>query len=135
VIPTASVPSIREIKRELERIGRERVSSFELEQAKSYLIGQFPIRIARLDELSRQASELLAFSAGESRWSRFLESITQVDADRIFEVAQKYVLPKPVVVIVGDKDVLLDELREFDRLEVYDLKGVLLFTLIKGVEG
>jgi len=135
VIPTASAPSIREIGREIERLGREKVSNFELEQAKSYLIGQFPIRIARLDELSRQASELLAFSAGESRWSRFLESITQVDADRIFEVAQKYVLPKPVVVIVGDKDVLLDELREFDRLEVYDLKGVLLFTLIKGVEG
>jgi len=135
VIPTASVPSIREIKRELERIGRERVSSFELEQAKSYLIGQFPIRMARLDELSRQASELLAFSSGESRWSGFLESITQVEADRIFEVAQKYVLPKPVVVIVGDKDVLLDELRELDRLEVYDLKGVLVYTLIKGVEG
>jgi predicted Zn-dependent peptidase len=91
--------------------------------------------MARLDELSRQASELLAFSSGESRWSGFLESITQVEADRIFEVAQKYVLPKPVVVIVGDKDVLLDELRELDRLEVYDLKGVLVYTLIKGVEG
>jgi len=135
VIPPASGPSIREIKRELERISREKVSNFELEQAKSYLIGQFPIRIARLDELSRQVSELLAFSVVDSRWSRFLENITQVDADRIFEVAQKYLLPKPVVVIVGDKDVLLDQLRELDRLEVYDLKGVLLYTLIKGVEG
>jgi zinc protease len=135
VIPSASGPAIREIMRELERISREKVSNFELEQAKSYLIGQFPIRIARLDELSRQVSELLAFSLVDSRWSRFLENITQVDADRIFEVAQKYLLPKPVVVIVGDKDVLLDQLRELDRLEVYDLKGVLLYTLIKGVEG
>jgi predicted Zn-dependent peptidase len=135
VIPTAAAPSIREIRRELERIGQERVTNFELEQAKSYLIGQFPIRIASLDELSRQASELLAFSAGESRWSQFLENITPVDADRIFEVAEKYVLPKPVVVIVGDEDVLLDELRELDRLEVYDLQGVLVYTLNKGVEG
>jgi predicted Zn-dependent peptidase len=135
VIPSASAPSILEIKREIERIGRERVSNFELEQAKSNLIGQFPIRIARLDELSRQASELLAFSAGESRWAHFLENITQVDADGIFEMGQKYLLPKPVVVIVGDKDVLLEELRELDRLEVYDLQGVLVYTLIKGVEG
>jgi hypothetical protein len=58
-----------------------------------------------------------------------------VDADRIFEVAQKYLLPKPVVIIVGDKDVLLEHLRDLERLEVYDLKGVLLYTLIKGVEG
>lgn len=135
VVPTASGPSIREIKRELERIGQERVSNFELEQAKSYLIGQFPIRIARLDELSRQASELLAFSSGDFRWTHFLELITQVDADRIFEVARKYMGPKPVVVIVGDKDVLLDELRDIERLEVYDLEGVLVYTLIKGVEG
>jgi hypothetical protein len=58
-----------------------------------------------------------------------------VDADRIFEVAQRYLLPKPVVVIVGDKDRLLDHLRDLERLEVYDLKGVLLYTLVKGVEG
>jgi zinc protease len=135
VIPSASGPAIREILRELERISREKVSNFELEQAKSYLIGQFPIRIARLDELGRQVAELLAFSSVDSRWSRFLENITQVDADRIFEVAQKYLLPQPLVVIVGDKNVLLDQLRDLDRLEVYDLKGVLLYTLIKGVEG
>jgi hypothetical protein len=57
-----------------------------------------------------------------------------VDADRIFEVAGRYFQPRPVIVIVGDKDVLLDHLREMDRLDVYDLKGALLYTLIKGVE-
>jgi hypothetical protein len=38
------------------------------------------------------------------------------------------------VVIVGDKELLLGQLRDFDRLEVYDLKGVLLYTLVKGVQ-
>jgi len=135
VIPSASSASIREILRELDRITLEKVSNFELEQAKSYLIGHFPVRIVRLDELSRRISEIWAFSLGDSQWSRFIDNITLVDADRIFELAQKYFLAKPVVVIVGDKDVLLDHLRDLERLEVYDLKGVLLFTLIKGVEG
>jgi len=135
VIPSASSASIREILWELGRITREKVSNFELEQAKSYLIGHFPLRIVRLDELSRRISEIWAFSLGDSQWSRFTDNITLVDADRIFELAQKYFLAKPVVVIVGDKDVLLDHLRDLERLEVYDLKGVLLFTLIKGVEG
>jgi predicted Zn-dependent peptidase len=135
VIPSATSLSIREISRELDRIARDKVSTFELEQAKSYLIGHFPLQIGRLDQLSRRISELLAFSLGDARWSRFSDNITQVDADRIFEVAQRYLLAKPVVVIVGDKDVLLDHLRDLERLEVYDLKGVLLYTLIKGAEG
>jgi len=135
VIPSASSASIREILRELDRISREKVSNFELEQAKSYLIGHLPLRIVRLDELSRRISELLAFSLGDAQWGGFNDNITLVDADRIFEVAQRYLLPKPVVVIVGNKDRLLDHLRDLERLEVYDLKGVLLYTLVKGVEG
>jgi len=135
VIPSASSASIREIRRELDRITREKVSNFELEQAKSYLIGQFPLRIVRPEELSRRIAELLAYSMGDALWDRFSDNITQVDADRIFEVAQRYFLPKPTVIIVGDKDILLDHLRDLERLEVYDLKGVLLYTLIKGVEG
>jgi predicted Zn-dependent peptidase len=135
VIPSATSASIREILRELDRITRDKVSNFELEQAKSYLIGHFPLQIGRLDQLSRRISELLAFSLGDAQWGRFNDNITLVDADRIFEVAQRHLLLKPVVVIVGDKDVLLDHLRDLDRLEVYDLKGVLLYTLIKGVQG
>jgi predicted Zn-dependent peptidase len=135
VIPSASVASTREILRELDRMAREKVSNFELEQAKSYLIGHFPLRIVRLNEFSRSLSELMAFSSSDALWSRFNENITLVDADSLFEVAQRYLLQKPVVVIVGDKDVLFEHLRDLDRLEVYDLKGVLLYTLIKGVEG
>jgi zinc protease len=79
-------------------------------------------------------ADLVTFSLGDAYWNRFYDSIMQVDAERIFEVAQKYFQPRPVVVIVGDQNVLLDHLREINRLDVYDLKGTLLYTLIKGVE-
>ncbi|MFZ2054778.1 MAG: pitrilysin family protein [Candidatus Aminicenantales bacterium] len=134
VIPSAAFASIGEITLELDRVSREKVSTFELEQAKSYLIGHFPVQISRPGEFSRRVADLVTFSLGDAYWNRFYDSIMQVDADRIFEVAQKYFQPRPVVVVVGDKDVLLDHLRDIDRLEVYDLKGVLLYTLIKGVE-
>lgn len=135
VIPSAASASIREILGELERINANRVSNFELEQAKSYLIGHFPLQVDHLDQLSRRLSEILAFSLGEAQWGRYNDNISLVDADRIFEAARRFFLLKPVVVIVGDKDALLGHLRDLDRLEVYDLKGVLVFTLIKGVEG
>ena len=135
VIPSAASSSVREIIGELERINRNKVSNFELEQAKSYLIGHFPLQVGHLDQLSRRLSEILAFSLGDAEWARFNDNISLVDADRIFEAAQRYFLLKPVVVIVGDKNTLLEYLRDIDRLEVYDLKGVLLYTRIKGVEG
>lgn len=135
VIPSATGASIKEILRELDQIARDKVSNFELEQAKSYLIGHFPIEISRLDQLSRRVSEQLALSLGDAHWGRFNDSIAQVDADRMFEVAQRYLVSRPVVVIVGDKELLLDQLRDIERLEVYDFKGVLLYTLVKGVEG
>jgi predicted Zn-dependent peptidase len=135
VIPSSTLVSIREILGEIDRLSRDRVSNFELEQAKSYLIGQFPLGLNRPDALVRRLAESLAFSWGDSRWGRFNDNVTQVDADRILEAAQRYFRPKPVVVIVGNKDVLLEHLRDLERLEVYDLKGVHLFTLIKGVEG
>ena len=135
VVPSAVFATIREIFLELERAAREKVSTFELEQAKSYLIGHFPVQISGPKEFSRRVVDLVTFSLGDAYWNRFYDNIMQVDADRIFEVAQEYLRPRPVVVIVGDKDVLLDQLRDVDRLEVYDQKGVLLYTLIKGVEG
>ena len=134
VVPSAVFASIGEIFLELERAAREKVSTFELEQAKSYLIGHFPLRISRPAEFSRRVADLVTFSLGDAHWNRFYDSIMQVDADLIFEVAQRYLRPKPVVVIVGDINVLLDHLREIDRLDVYDQKGVHLYTMIKGVE-
>jgi zinc protease len=134
VVPSAAFASVGEIFRELERISQEKISTFELEQAKSYLIGHFPIQFSRPVDLSRRVADLVTFSLGNAYWNRFYDNIMQIDAERIFEVAQKYLPPRPVVVIVGDRDVVLDHLREINRLDVYDLKGVLLYTLIKGVE-
>jgi predicted Zn-dependent peptidase len=134
VIPSAAFASIGEIARELDRVSREKISTFELEQAKSYLIGHFPVQLTRPVEFSRRVADLVTFSLGEAYWNRFYDSIMQVDVEQIFEVARKYFRPKPVVIIVGDMNVLFDYLRDIDKLEVYDLKGVLLYTLIKGVE-
>lgn len=135
VIPSAVFASGGEILSEIARMARDKISTFELEQAKSYLIGNFPLQLSRPETFSRRVADLVTFSLGDAHWNRFYDSIMPVDADQIFEVARKYLRPRPVVVIVGDKDILLGHLREIDRLEVYDLKGTLLYTLIKGVEG
>jgi zinc protease len=134
VIPTACYAAVQEILMELGRAAKQNVSTSELEQAKSYLIGNFPLQIDRLDSLTRKISEIETYSLGDAYWNQFYENIIMVDAARVFAVGEKYLLPKPVVVIVGDKNNLSDRLRDFDRVEFYDTDGVYRYAVTKGVE-
>ncbi len=134
VIASACFSAAQEILKELERMAREKVSSFEVEQAKQFLIGRFPLELVRVESLARRVSEIVSFELGKPGWEGYSDQIMLVDPNRVFEVAQKYLLAKPVVVFVGNRDLLLDYLQDLDTLEVYDAKGALRFTLKKGGE-
>jgi zinc protease len=133
VMPSACHDAVEEILKELDRIARERVSTFEIEQAKSYLIGNFPIQVEKLDDLASRVSEIVTLSLGGAYWDRFYENIMLVDANRVYEVAHKYLLNPPVVVIVGDKSLLLDYLDDFEKIDIFDAKGEYRYSLTKGV--
>jgi predicted Zn-dependent peptidase len=134
VVPSAGAAAVQEALKELDRIAQEKVSAFEIEQAKQLLIGRFPLQLGRLDSLAVHVSDIASFALGEGYWNRYFENIMLVDANRVFEVAQKYLLAKPAVVIVGSRSSLADHLREIDQLDVYDARGVFRYTLTKGVE-
>jgi predicted Zn-dependent peptidase len=134
VVPSAGSAAIQEALKEIDRIAREKVSAFEIEQAKQFLIGRFPLQLCRLDSLAVHVSDIVSFALGDAYWNRYFENIMLVDSNKVFEVAQKYLLAKPAVVLVGNRSSLTDHLREFDRLEVYDVRGVFQYTLTKGVE-
>lgn len=132
VMPSACYDAVEEILKELGKIARERVSTFEIEQAKSYLIGNFPIQVEKLDDLASRVSTIVTWSLGGAYWDHFYENIMVVDADRVYEVARKYLFNPPVVVIVGDKNMILDYLDRFEKVEIFDAKGEYRYTLTKG---
>lgn len=134
VIPSACHAAVGEILGEIDRIGREKVTTSELEQAKSYLIGNFPLQLGRLETMTQRVSEIMTFSLGEAYWNKFYDSLMVVDSDSVLAVGAKYLQAPPVVVIVGDKAGLTQYLRDFPRVEVYDVKGNVLYTMLKGVE-
>ncbi len=131
VRPEAISEAVREILGEIEKITREKIPSFEIEQAKSYLIGNFPLGIETLDNISLKVAQIQAFQLGEEYWDDYYENIMLIDSNKVFETARKYVLLTPVVVIVGDRDILTDYLMEFEEVEIYDNKGTLLYTITK----
>lgn len=131
VRPEVIHASVMETLREIEKIAQEEIPSFEIEQAKSYLIGNFPLKIETFDNLSLKVSQIQAFQLGEEHWSKYYENIMLIDSKKVHEIAQKYPILTTVVVIVGNKDILIDHLREFEEVEVYNNKGILQYSIKK----
>lgn len=134
VRPEVTHPSIEESLSEIEKMVKEEITSFEIEQAKSYLIGNFPIKIRNFWGFSLNLSKVIALNLGDSYWNKYYENIMLINAERVFDVAQKYPLNTPVVVIVADKNMIIDYLSHFKEIEVYNSKGVLQYTISKGVK-
>jgi zinc protease len=95
--------AIEEIIREMNRIMTEPVSDKELDDAKSYLTGSFPLRI---DTNNKIAALLISIEYNNlgldyaDNYKTFIEAVTK---DDVLRVARKYLNTKDyVLVIVGD---------------------------------
>ncbi len=123
--------AVTEILSEMEKITKQKIPSFEIEQAKSYLIGNFPLNIQTLDNLSLKVVQMQALELSEEHWDDYYQNIMLIDSNRVYEAVQKHSFLTPVIVIVGDREILNEHLTEFNEVEVYDQKGVLQYTLTK----
>jgi zinc protease len=98
---TAEVGQVVDIARdELARLGREPASDRELELAKAYLIGSFPLR---LDTSSKVADFLLGIEEmglGLDYADRYRERIARVTAEDVRRVAVRLLAPDTMSRIV-----------------------------------
>jgi predicted Zn-dependent peptidase len=131
VTPEFIYPSVQEILKEIRKITREPIAISEIDQAKSYLIGNFPVAIEQLGVFSEKISEIMAYDRGNDYWNKYYEQILLVSPEKVFTAAQKCFLQPPLVVIAGDKSVLTDRLNEFESIDVYDSKGIRQYTINK----
>jgi len=95
--------AIDEIVKEMDRIMTEPVSDRELNDAKSYLTGSFPLRIDTNNKLAGFLIGVEFYDLGLNyvvNYKRFIESVTRED---VLRVAKKYLNTKDyVLVIVGN---------------------------------
>jgi predicted Zn-dependent peptidase len=117
--------SIMEILKETKKITDKKIPSFEIEQAKSFLIGNFPLHIQTFDNLSAAVSEIKALNLGEEHWEKYYDNIMLINSEKAFEMARTYDPLSPVVVIVGDSSKIIDHIQEFAEIEIYNSKGIL----------
>jgi len=117
----ATGQSLRLIVDEFWRLQREQVGSRELQGAQDYLAGSFPLTIETPSAIALQVLNQLFYGLDLKDLESFRERVYAVTPQEIQRVAQKYLRPDRLsVVLVGDASKFVDQLKSvgFTEFEV-----------------
>ena len=106
---------------EVGRLRRERVSRRELENARAYLAGNFPLTIETPNAIAAQVLESLVYGLDLDDLPTYPNRINAVTVEDIRRVARTYLQPdRLAIVLVGEARVFVDDLRRagFGDIEV-----------------
>ncbi len=117
--------SLKEFFFELVRIRSERVSDKEINDAKSYLTGVFPIRLETQEGLIDQLVQIKMLNLPSNYLETYRERVQAVTVDEIQRVAQTYVKPdEAALIVVGDGAAVVDQIRPYcEDIETYSTSG------------
>lgn len=91
------------VLKEIERIQEKPVSEAELQRAKAYLVGSFPMRLDTQSKLTRFLTQVEYFRLGMDYPGKYPSIINAITREDIQRAARKYLDPKNyVLVIVGN---------------------------------
>jgi zinc protease len=85
---------------QMERIQKEPVSSEELEGAKKYLIGSFPLRIDTQEKLANFLIQVEYYDLGLDYPEKYSSLIRSVNQEDVHRVAQAYLRPKNYILVI-----------------------------------
>ena len=85
---------------EMERIQKELVSENELEGAKKYLIGSFPMRLDTQGKLANFMGQVEYYGLGLDYPNRYPSLIGSVTPEEILRVARTYLHPANCILVV-----------------------------------
>jgi zinc protease len=118
---------LRLIVDEFWRLQRERVSDRELDGAKAYLTGSFPLTIETPESIAMQVVNALFYGLPLTELQNFRERVNAVTSDDIQRVAKALLRPDRLsVVLVGNSAAFASQLRgvgfgTFETVELGDL--------------
>jgi zinc protease len=119
--------ALRLIVDEYWRLQRERVSSGELQGAKDYLAGSFPLTIETPSDIALQVLNAVFYGLDLQELETFRERVNAVNVDDIQRVARAYLKPDRLsIVLVGDASTFVSQLAgagfpQYERIALADL--------------
>lgn len=117
--------SLKEFFLELEKIRNERVSEKEINDAKSYLTGVFPIRLETQEGMIDQLVQIKMLNLPNDYLQTYRDYVQAVTIDDIQRVAATYVRPdQAAIVVVGDGAQVTEQIKPFcEDIEAYTTSG------------
>ena len=85
---------------EMERIRKELISEKELEGAKKYLVGSFPMRLNTQGKLTGFLTQVEYHGLGLDYPEKYPSLIKSITREEVLRVAKKYLHPKNLIVVV-----------------------------------
>lgn len=109
--------ALASIQHELARMAKDGVTAKELADAKSSMLGAFPMQLESNSDLSRMLTRMEFYGLGRDYLSRYAERVQAVDQAAIRRVARKY-LPNGdyAMVLVAPAKQIEAELKAFGTL-------------------
>jgi zinc protease len=116
--------AMKEFKYELTRLGTEKVSVDELENAKRAIIGGFALSLEQPASLLQNIITQKLYNLPADYWDTYPQKVSAITADDVQRVAQKYIDMKHLqVVAVGDASKTREILSKYGTVQVYDAEG------------
>jgi predicted Zn-dependent peptidase len=99
--------AVKETVSELERFSADGPEDSEVEAARDYIAGVFPLRLETTAQLAARIAELLIFDLPPDHHTRYREHVRGVTTGAAREVSARHVRPGEVtIVVIGDADVV-----------------------------
>lgn len=99
--------AVRVAMAELEKFASEGPTDAEVEAARDYIAGVFPLRLETTAQVAGRVAELLVFDLPEDYHATYRERVRAVTRDAAAGAARRHVRPaEATIVVVGDADVI-----------------------------
>jgi zinc protease len=123
----ATGEALRVVVDEFWRLQRDPVNEMELEDAKAYVTGNFPLTIETPDAIAMQVLNVLFYDLDVKTLRTFRQRVNAISVDDIQRVARAFLKPTRLsIVLVGDAKTVLPQLRgagfpEVETIAIEDL--------------
>lgn len=107
--------ALTEILREVDGLRTGPVRDEEVEDARNYLAGVFPLRLQTTDGVASRLAELALYQLPDDYFDGYRDRILEVGVEDVERVAVRHLHPEEMaVVVVGDAEKIHDSLQALD---------------------
>lgn len=107
--------AVREAMGEVSRYVDEGPGDDEVRSARDYIAGVFPLHLETTGRVAGRVAELMIHDLPDDSWTRYRDDIRSVGVADAHEAVRRHIHPRKLTtVVVGDADLVVEELRALD---------------------